>query len=416
MRNLLKEREGLLELMKERGIEQPIESQRFESTLEGSKTFRSQGDKASNNFDRFSNALSKIARVVSSSDEERAKVAQGITGSEYVSIAPDQEYVDNTRNRLPIYTNIAATPKETLKLTSIPGTESLNPHIGPGPQIAVQVQSEVLADILPLLAAPRIDRVALVQAMADKAKGINEIREVLFAIESLPLEQQRDLEMSIRTAVALKGLGDLAPANLNVVVQVAPIEQANAANTFTRQIEDKLMRRFNGVSTKSIIGRGIDDNDVDGLAALIAQAKKTMDADKNPQQARALLLLPALTQNLANRQKIVNVAMEKAGAMQNGVADPRFRIQFVEQGNMPDTVTQFELGVEILEHTRSLEKDAKAEPSQRLLNLIAAMVEGAVDPRTIINELFKGILKIRKIDWRTVDEQRKSWEAVATAL
>jgi hypothetical protein len=108
--------------------------------------------------------------------------------------------------------------------------------------------------------------------------------------------------------------------------------------------------------------------------------------------------------------------MEKAGAMQNGVADPRFRIQFVEQGNMPDTVTQFELGVEILEHTRSLEKDAKAEPSQRLLNLIAAMVEGAVDPRTIINELFKGILKIRKIDWRTVDEQRKSWEAVATAL
>jgi SAM-dependent methyltransferase len=302
---------------------------------------------------------------------------------------------------------------------AFPGQDMPRIRIRPTAVSIPAQQSESIslpADILALLETKNIDRVVLVHVMADKVNGIDDIRMMLSAIESVPIDQQRELEMALRTAVALKGLGDLTPANLNVVVQVAPLEQANAATTYTRQIEDKLMRRFNGVSTKSIIGRGIDDNDVDGLAALIAQAKKSMEADKNPQQARALLLLPALPGNLASRQKIVNVAMEKAGAMQNGVAEPRFRIQFIEQGNMPDTVTQFELGVEILEHTRSLEKDVKAEPSQRLLNLIAAMVEGAVDPRVVINELFKGILKIRKIDWRTVDEQRKSWEAVATAL
>jgi hypothetical protein len=135
---------------------------------------------------------------------------------------------------------------------------------------------------------------------------------------------------------------------------------------------------------------------------MIRQARVAMDRSEDPAKARALLLLPAYLQN------ITPAAMQEAAASR----DERIKIQFLEQGDRPDLVTQFELGVELIEYTRQPE-----EASQRLLDLIAAMVESDMDPRDILKNFFKNIvIKIRPIDWQTLDEQRKSWEAVAKSL
>jgi hypothetical protein len=44
------------------------------------------------------------------------------------------------------------------------------------------------------------------------------------------------------------------------------------------------------------------------------------------------------------------------------------------------------------------------------------MVGNNQNPLDVLNNLFKCLMKIRKIDWRIMDQQRESWEAVATAL
>ena len=178
----------------------------------------------------------------------------------------------------------------------------------------------------------------------------------------------------------------------------------------TRRVEDKLVRHYNGVLAKSIMGEGIADTDVDGLAEVIARSRESLDRAGVPDAARALLLVPHTMRG------IFEAAATKAGVMKDGRLDPRMKVQFVDQGDMPDLVTQFELGLEVLEYTRNIDADPAAEPSQRLLNLVAVMVDSAADPRAILQDLFKNILKIRRVDWHSLEEQRDAWKAVEQSL
>lgn len=292
-------------------------------------------------------------------------------------------------------------------------------RITPSSAVDTLAIKNVISDLISLAERPKVDRVELVRAMKersnvligeDQTKGPAIIRSILSAIAGLDRPVRNELEIALRTSVAMEGLSEVTPAYLNVVAQVAPIGQCNGAASTNRKVEDKLARYYNGVAAKSFVGEDIQANDVEGLARLITQVRAALDKSQEPSNARALLLLPAYL------QAIIAVAAEKAEVIHEGKIDPRIRVQFVDQGDMPDLVTQFELGIEILEHVRNVEKDEKAEPSQRFLNLIAAMIDSDIDPRAILNELFKTVLKIRRIDWRTMEEQRKAWEAVAISL
>jgi hypothetical protein len=267
---------------------------------------------------------------------------------------------------------------------------------------------ENISNIINLAREPQPDRSALVAAIAgmlsDRSKAPEIIRSILDAISGIDKDRvKNEMIMALRTAIAIKGLGEIRPRGLDVVVQIAPFGQRSGAANANRIVEDRLVRNYNGVIAKSIIGEGVTD--VAGLKAVIAQARAAMADSKDPDSARALLLLPHYLQG------IHQAALKEAGADK----DVRIRTQFVEQGEMPDLVTQFELGVELIEYVRDGEKPEDA--NQRLLDLITVMVDSKEDPRKILEMFFKQIpIKIRPVNWQTLDEQRKAWEAVAKSL
>jgi hypothetical protein len=306
---------------------------------------------------------------------------------------------------LRVFSEIGAVVRneEALQATAAPSQAASAALTG----AAGQAQSSAFDGIIPLLEAPKIDRVALVRAMADRTKNAEEIQNMLSAVETLPIEQRPEAQMAIRTAVAVIGAGDLVPGHLNIVVQCAGLGDGNAATNYNRKIEDILSRRYNGTLTKSIIGE--DVNDAETLGKLLGRAIKALDSSKDPENSRALLFLP---QSLKDK---FEQAAKEASIMKDNVVDGRFKVQFVDQGAMPDYVNQFILGLEMLEYARNGAKPNEA--SQRLINLLAVMADGQ-DPQEILKKLFEFdfTLKIRKIDWRKIEEQRKAWEAVATAL
>jgi hypothetical protein len=278
--------------------------------------------------------------------------------------------------------------------------------------VAIGELNKAMADIIESAKTPNPDRVKLVGAMGemiatlianDKSNGPAVISSILSSISDLDRPVKNELIMALRTAVAIKGLGEVRPAGLDVVVQIAPIGQRNGAASANRVIEDKLDRYYNGVIAKSIIGEGVED--ADGLARIVSLARNAMEKSPDKLSARTLLLLPE------SLRGVLPSALDKAGAIQ----DTRIKIQFVEQGDMPDLVTQFEFGIEILEYVRGGEKPEEA--SQRLLDLIRAMVDSDKEPREILkNELFKQMIRIRPVNWQNLGEQRKAWEAVAKSL
>lgn len=278
---------------------------------------------------------------------------------------------------------------------------------------------------LPAMSEGKIDRPALIQAFMDALKDelrtipgdrqADLIRGILMDISGRSDNIKNDLEMAFRTAIAAEGLGELNPAGLNVVAQIAPIESVTHATSAARQIDSTLMRDYNGVKAKSIIDEGSAITK-ENIESLVVRSVIAMNASHDSSSARTLLLLPAPSEkDLAEWRNIVENIINTKGEA------GRIRYQFIEQGAMPDTVMQFELGLEILEYSRASdsakEKGETAMPSQRFINLIAAMVAGDVDPLEVIhNKLFKTIIKIRPINWHNVEEQHRAWQAVATAL
>ena len=331
----------------------------------------------------------ELSRQLHHEIQERKAVVNGITAEERAK--PSDQRAEDTRSRI---NEIASAAHNSLIAET-------------NPAITNQIQSSPLSEILPLLEAPKIDRVALVHAVSGKVKGVEEIREIISAIETLPLKQRAEAQMAPRTAIAVGGVGDLEPGHLNVVAQCAGIGEGDSAISYNRKIEDILEHHYNGVLAKSIIGK--DVTDVETLTKLLVRAREALDSSREPLNGRALLLLPVSLQNVFWQ------AAEKAAIGKNGIMDYRFKVQFVDQGTMPDYVNQFILGLEILEYVRNGARPNEA--SQHLINLLTAMADGQ-NPQDILKKLFEFdfTLKIRKIDWQSVVEQRRAWEAVATAL
>ncbi|MCX5667372.1 MAG: AAA domain-containing protein [Candidatus Omnitrophica bacterium] len=295
----------------------------------------------------------------------------------------------------------------------------------------------VIDEPVPLTEEPAIDRAALVKEMKEKmaalvgddkstlrqklrvdtepdevSKGPDAIHAILSDIRALEQPMRNELEMALRTAVMVDGLGTIDKTeHVNIVVQIAGAGESNGARRPIQEIRGRLEQYPYKLYAQSIIGEGI--NSWEELKEFIDRIIKSVrdPANKEP---RALVLLPE------DLHKYFDMAKDyfRANGINIDAPDASIKIQKIEQGANPDLVTQFGLGFEILEYVRSMEKDEKTQPSQELLNLIAAMVDADnnIDPRAIINELFKTVLRIRRIDWQTVDDQRRAWEAVATAL
>jgi hypothetical protein len=287
------------------------------------------------------------------------------------------------------------------------------------PTSALPLADLIGKDMIAMASVMRPDRAGMAKVMGekmealtsgDRTKGPDMVHNILRAIAVSGLDRvvQNEMIMALRTALAVKGFSEIRPRGLDVVVQISPVGQRNAAVTSGRIIEDKLYRNYNAVLAKSIIGEGV--NDVKGLSDIIRYARTAMDKpgiDKSgePLNSKAILLLPV------ELKDITDAAMEAAGASQ----DTRIKIQFVDQGERPDLVTQFVLGVELIEYIR--DGVGPKEAAQRLLDLIAAMVADDRPPDVVLSEFFsKNAVKIRPVNWQSLDEQRKAWEAVAKSL
>ncbi|MCX5677834.1 MAG: hypothetical protein NTY76_01870 [Candidatus Omnitrophica bacterium] len=355
---------------------------------------------------------------------DQGVIDEGGLRKELINIYNGYECVE-TRLPLPVLTGFETEVLPKLSLQKV--GESLDVALGtispttPSQAVAItaigeasQTQPSVLTDIIPLLEAQKIDRIALVNEMKQKASAPEAIQAILMDLEKLKETgkideyQMGELEMALRTAMLVKGLSDIEKnGHLNIVVQIAGIGESSKARRPLQDIKNKLENYPYNLYARSILEEGVDSED--GLKALIDRIIVSLKdpANKNP---RALLLLPedlyeGCFADAENYLKTKEIYIDRL--------DAPIKIQRIKQEGSPDFITQFGLGFEILEYVR---KGEGAEPSQGLLNLIAAMVEGAADPRAVLNELFKGILKIRKIDWKNVTDQRKAWEAVATAL
>ncbi|MBU1127457.1 MAG: hypothetical protein KKE01_00040 [Candidatus Omnitrophica bacterium] len=274
----------------------------------------------------------------------------------------------------------------------------------------------LFADLISLASADKPDRLGLVDAMKrglacgigeDRSMGPAVIRSILSAISNLEQSVHSELQMALRTAVMVDSLGAIdKTGHVNMVVQIANVGESNGARSPIQDIKRNLEKYPYNLFSQSIIEEGI--NNENGLFRLIDRII-TFARDPANKDPKALLLLPEHLHNCFEQAKDYlkknNIDIDKPDAL--------VKIQKVEQGSNPDLVTQFGLGFKILEYVRQGEK---AEPSQELLNLIAAMVDSDINPRDILDELFKTVLKIRRIDWDTIGERRSAWEAVATAL
>ncbi len=275
------------------------------------------------------------------------------------------------------------------------------------------VKTSMLDDVASL-AKPETadDRSVIVRKMTEKVKKYG-ARQALNAVDRMIekyLGQRADLEMALRTAVMVNGIGDIGKAeHLNIVVQIAGPGESNKARSPIQDIKNKLENYPYNIYAQSILEEGVDNQD--NLKEVIDRLMTSLQdpANKDP---RVLLLLPE------HLHPYFNFAKDYLKANGINVDEPgaQVKIQKIEQGSDPDLVTQFGLGFEIIEYDRLTDEAKKDENNYRgLLDLLAAMADGQ-DPKDILNDLFKGILKIRKINWQSAVEQRKSWEAVARSL
>jgi hypothetical protein len=298
-------------------------------------------------------------------------------------------------------------------------------HVGKGPQLAAKVAVFAM-QTTPPQAETNIGRLARVRAMTDKAKNPEEVRAMLSAIESLPVEQRRDAEMALRVLLETRAIGCLTPGLTNVVVQFVNINQVkqNDAVNATKDIEDYLNKpggSYRG-ECESIIGGMLNNTDEDSIEKAILSAVRKMNAGND---SKAIFEVPSwMADSFSKVLKGQNLFKNEQRNRETGAIesiesnDPRIKVQIIEQEGEPDVRTQFKFGIAVLEWVRRGGESGKTDEADKaLLNLIAFMIDGYLDPHTGLKDLlFKNVMKIRKIDWRIMDQQRKSWEAVATAL
>jgi hypothetical protein len=256
-------------------------------------------------------------------------------------------------------------------------------------------------------------RLALVRETADKAKGVQAIQGILRICEALPPDERAEQEMALRTAVMVDGLSTYdKTGHVNIVAQITKRGQSTSARRPIQELAKKLDGFPYGLYAQSIIGE-VDDSS--SLCELIERIVSAVKVSKDP-SAHALLMLPEYLYEDSRHDYYAEAKNIFLGyGIDIDAEDARVRIQKVEQWDNPDLVSQFGLGFQITEYMRALGENKDAEPGEGLLNLIAAMVDGPVDSQIVRNILFKGILKIRKINWGELSDRQKAWEAVAQA-
>jgi hypothetical protein len=249
-------------------------------------------------------------------------------------------------------------------------------------------------------------RLALVHEMSSKAKSVGQIRELLQSFEQLPPIERADQEMALRTAVMVDGLRSFDKTrHVNIVAQITKIGQSNSARGPIQKVKSRLGQPDYDLASQSIIEEFETPEQLKPFIDRVVSSVKSAESH----DGRGLILLP---EHLRGSLGMAKDYLKTQYGIDPDDQNATVRIQEIEQGDNPDLMTQFGLGFEIIEHMR---KGPNAQPSDELLNLVAAMVDGAPDPRAVLDNLFKGILRIRKINWQSLDDQRKSWEAVAQA-
>jgi hypothetical protein len=260
--------------------------------------------------------------------------------------------------------------------------------------------SRIVDEVLPL-ASPADDagRDALVSALSGRLTSTSDVQSLLSALDRLPAGERHracEIEEALRTALFAEGIGQVDKSDhINIVAQLVPRGTGNDALEPIQSIVRTMERYPYNLQAKSLVQEGVDE---DGLKILIERIEGAIETgiDKDP---RALILLP--------------ISMRSSPLLQR--LDGRIRVQFVTQETDPDTVMQFGLGFLMLEYDRS--EDKSPEKHRGLLNMIAAMT-GEANPEDILRKLFDSdfTLKIRRIDWGSIDDQRRSWHAVARSL
>jgi hypothetical protein len=195
-------------------------------------------------------------------------------------------------------------------------------------------------------------------------------------------------------------MGQLMRGHMNIVAQLVPDaamrSQADPAN---RIIEDILMRGYNSVETKSII------NTTDEIDELV---RRTVSALGDDPEARAICIIPV------GMRAAFTEAAKSAGLWDDARAQKKF-FDYGSPDAQPDPVTQFAFGLEFLEYCRT-SPDASASASPKLLDLIVALT-GCSDPQDALRKLFAGdVFVIRAVNWRNLDDRRRAWRLVETAL
>ncbi len=286
------------------------------------------------------------------------------------------------------------------------------PFLGPVSLVSVDIKRSTAAEqaeakdlmevVRPILENKPLNRAALVEAMKQRAGTPEDILRIISEVANNP-----ELEMALRTAVLVNGLSDI-PKNghTDIVAQLVPTGARSKALSPIQKIIGKLSEYPYKLYAKSIIEEGVDEA---SLKKLIDRINEALTKDPT---SKAVLMLP--------------VSFE--GKLPDGL-DSRIRIQYIdyqinedELGVSPDIVSQFGLGFLMLEYDR-LSSDEKNDKSKylKLVNMLASMADINMEefnenPVAAIQAIFKGVLKIRRINWNNVDEQRRAWEAVATAL
>lgn len=304
-------------------------------------------------------------------------------------------------------------------LRQMEGIESLD--LAPSVSSA---QAAVDQELLPLIRSGE-DREQLVGVM----RGLlyrETVSDLLESIETVSSKAERaELKLALRAAAGTEGLGEVDPMFLNVVAQVAPVGYRSGADRSNRTVTRALDRKYNGVSAMSVVREGDIDGKMSlaGFEELIASVLRAMETCPG---AMGLFNVP----HDPNQRRLFNMAAENKGIIEDAT-DPdhiiyqdNIRVQYIDAGAQPDLFMNFVLGVMLLDHDRKAEYDPDAEPSPGLLRMISAMIEGVRigdemirDPRQILGNLFRGgVLTIRRIDWESVQDQFRAWEAVAHSL
>lgn len=244
-----------------------------------------------------------------------------------------------------------------------------------------------------------------------KAKAPEITQNIKDAIDGLNKADQAPLQSALRAVNIGNSVGEIFKnRGMNVVLQVVPnLDQKQGADKYTRQVERRLKEEDYGIESKNIVG--VEDD----LEEMLRRMVNAMDTAAKPNASLALVYLP----NTVSAKAAYNKAVAKLRAEGITIDENKVKVLLVDgMGQNPDVVTNFVLGVNLLEYKRDRDI-GETNPRPELLSLIAAVADGKEDPKDILKKIFDDksyIFVMKAIDWASEDAKQRAWQAVMTAL